>query len=92
MAPGILTIIKIYLKESEQMDTPIPEFLAEAANKRVSDIFISYAVFCLKKVAEPVARSREIVWKPVTMTFRFPFPASPVSLSTLINSVVPWLP
>ena len=22
------------------MDTPIPEFLAEAANKRVSDIFI----------------------------------------------------
>lgn len=40
MAPGILTIIKIYLKESEQMDTPIPEFLAEAANKRVSDIFI----------------------------------------------------
>ena len=40
MAPGILTIIKIYLKENEQMDTPIPEFLAEAANKRVSDIFI----------------------------------------------------
>ena len=74
MAPGILTIIKIYLKESEQMDTPIPEFLAEAANKRVSDIFII--------AGRPLAE----------MTFRFPFPASPVSVSTLINSVVPWLP
>ena len=50
MAPGILTIIKIYLKESEQMDTPIPEFLAEAANKRVSDILSSQAVLWPKKL------------------------------------------
>ena len=45
MAPGILTIIKIYLKERvNKMDTPIPESLAEAANKRVSDTLSSQAV------------------------------------------------
>lgn len=85
------------------MDTPIPEFLAEAANKRVSDIFIIAGRPLAEKIdghlfssgdrlmpAETEALLRTIYtlaetviypgfWKPVTMTFRFPFPASPVS-------------
>ena len=38
--PGNLTTTRMYLKENKPMDTPIPEFLAEATNRRVSDIFI----------------------------------------------------
>ena len=41
------------------MDTPIPEFLAEAANRRVSDIFII--------AGRPLAeRSTVIFWTVVT--------------------------
>ena len=41
------------------MDTPIPEFLAEAANRRVSDIFIMQAAPWQK-------RSTVIFWTVVT--------------------------
>ncbi len=84
------------------MDTPIPEFLAEAANKRVSDIFIIAGRPLAEKIdghlfssgdrlmpepkrkhfCAPFIHLRKTVdisgfWKPVTMTFLFPFPAFP---------------
>ena len=93
------------------IETPIPDFLTEAANKRVSDIFIIAGRPLAEKIDGHLLSSGErlmpaetenllrIIYKLAgnrdisrLLTFRFPFPASPVSVSTLINSVVPWLP
>lgn len=98
------------------MDTPIPEFLAEAANRRVSDIFIIAGRPLAEKIdghlldrgdrlmpdqteiySAPFTALRKtaiypVLWKPVMMTFLFPFPVFPDFVSMPTSSVVPWLP
>ena len=97
------------------MDTPIPEFLAEAANRRVSDIFIIAGRPLAEKIdghlldrgdrlmpdqtenllrtIYGLAENRDpVLWKPVMMTFLFPFPVFPDFVSMPTSSVVPWLP
>ena len=84
------------------MDTPIPEFLAEAANRRVSDIFIIAGRPLAEKIdghlldrgdrLMPDQTENPVLWKPVMMTFLFPFPVFPDFVSMPTSSVVPWLP
>lgn len=98
------------------MDTSIPEFLAEAANRRVSDIFIIAGRPLAEKIdghlldrgdrlmpdqTENLLRTiyglaetaiYPVLWKPVMMTFLFPFPVFPDFVSMPTSSVVPWLP